>query len=292
VSAQILDIPQAEYHAIDAGSFHRLLDMDRSAAYAKWARENPKGRTPAMIRGEAFHALVLEPDAFDARFVLVGKCDAVLKSGDRKGMSCGLDGSYLVGGSWFCGKHKPDGAEKPSDVQALDGDTWKIVHDAAACVLADPVAKPILDACPKRERSVLWSIDGVPFKARPDAYGPRTLIDLKLIEKWHEDDFPRFLAESKVDRQLMLYRAALEDAKEIEPDPNVYVVAVAPDEPHEVRVYEVDDAMMAEAWEALTAPIARYVDAVRTGVWSSGPGWVIPATRAKWDKASAEDMAL
>lgn len=285
-------IPQSEYRAIDAGSFHRLLDCERSMAYAKHRMTAQDERTPAMVRGEAFHALVLEPDTFASRFVLMGKCDAVLKSGDRKGTACGLDGSRFDGTNWFCGKHAPDGVEKPTDVTALDGDTWKVVHAAAANVLADPVALPILNACPKREKSILWTIDGVPFKARPDAYGPRTLLDLKMVELWHEDDMPRFIAQSKVDRQLVLYLNAALQAGEIEPEPNVYVVAVAPDEPHEVRVYEVDDAMLAEAYEALSGPIARYVEAVKTGAWSSGPGYVLPAQRARWDKANAEDLAL
>lgn len=260
-----MTIPMSEYRDIVACSFHALLDSMRSPAYAKWHRENPDESTPAMLKGEAFHALVLDgEDAFNARFCLKD----------------------------FDGRTK-EGKARAAEVEAkglavLPVDSWDAVKKAALALSLDEVAKPILDACPSREKSVTWMDGDVPMKGRIDAFGPRTIVDVKFTEFWHEDDFPRFIKNSRVDWQLALYYSA----GVTEPEPNVYAVAVSPTPPHEVRVYEFDDAMLADAYEAMRGPLARYGECLRTNVWPAGPSHALQATRARWDVADPLDIAL
>lgn len=291
MSASIQSISFEEYAKAEGGSFHQLLDSCRSPAHAKARRSLSEAPTPEMIRGQAIHCLTWEPDAFASRFVLAS-CVASLKSGPRKGEPCQATASSCGDdGRWYCGTHAPENPVS-SSVVPLKVDVWDLVHRAADSVRLDPVAKPIIDSCPNREQSIFFTLSGIKWKARPDCFGKHTIADLKCIADWHEDDFPRFIANQKPDWQLAIYESACRQAGVIEELPDRFIIAVAPDGEHEVRVYEFDDAMQAEAWEAMQSPLARYRACVERGEWPSGPGCVLQAVRAKWDKTDVLDVAL
>lgn len=57
-------LPNEEYHALDAISKSDLDKINRSPAHYKYAKENPTPPTPAMERGTAVHMAVLEPELF------------------------------------------------------------------------------------------------------------------------------------------------------------------------------------------------------------------------------------
>lgn len=251
---------RAEYDEILACSFSGLRDLSRSPAYAKWRREHPdKDESPAMLRGKAFHCAVLEPDAFDKRYVL--------KDWD---------------GRTNAGKARKAEVEA-AGLKGLDVETWDAVKRSADAVLLDPAAKPLIDAATVRETPVLWSSNGVAFKGIPDARGPRVVIDLKSTMNASPSRFPRFIADSRVDAQLALYAWGASHPEPTD-DLEKFAVCVTDDAPHEVYVYEFDDAMIADAWEWLTPLIAKWKECVSTGAWPAGPGVVLPARRAPWDR--------
>lgn len=106
-------IPATAYHAHEALSNSRITDMMRSPAHCRWAMDNPDDDTPATIFGSALHAMVLQPEIFDAEFVVAGQC--VAKKGD--GARCGNAGKYLIAGEWRCGVHKPKFAKAIEQVR-------------------------------------------------------------------------------------------------------------------------------------------------------------------------------
>jgi len=65
---ELRSISFADYCAIDAVHKSTLTETEQSMAHYKWACENPKLPTPAMVIGSAFHTLVLEPALFSSQY--------------------------------------------------------------------------------------------------------------------------------------------------------------------------------------------------------------------------------
>lgn len=267
-------MPEAEYHAIRRASPSRLCDLERSPAYAQWRATNPSDdSTPDRLRGQALHCLLFEPDAFASRYALKDY-DARTKDG----------------------KARKEQVERLG-LKVLDVDTWDAAHRSADAVRLHPLAKRILDAAPNREVSVLSTLSGVKCKGRIDAYGDGILLDLKSTKDALEATFPRFVAQGRVDRQLAIYSALLQAHGMFrEGFPETYAVTVMPDQPHEVRVYEFDDATLCDAWESADNLIRQYKACEESGAWVAGGDQPIAFQRAPWDRlgkpVAIEDMIL
>ncbi len=252
--------PDVAYRDVLACSFSGLRDLSRSPAYAKWRREHPDKPTPAMIRGSAFHCAVLEPAAFDARYCL--------KDFDARTVA---------------------GKARKAEVEAgglvpLDVETWDAVKRSADAVLLDPAARPLIDAATVREKPVLARLCDTDCKGVPDARGADIIIDLKSTVKASEASFPKFIADSRVDAQLAFYEALCRKSGGGEQEYGRFVIAVTDTPPHEVLVYSFDDEMIATAWEWLDPLVEKWKACIARGAWPAGPGVVLAARRAPWDR--------
>ncbi len=264
--------PNAEkYHALDRCSHSRLSDLRRSAAYMKHRIDNPDhDDTDDTLRGSALHCLLLEPDAFASRYALKD----------------------------YDGRTK-EGKARKAEIEAaglspLPVEVWDAAHHSADAIRLDATAKGVLDACQSREKSVLWTEGGVDMKGRPDAFGDEAILDVKSTREASEADFPRFLLNRGVDRQLAMYRGGLES---VEPSGRKvrrpYVIACMPDAPHEVFVYRLPESMMEEADATNAVLVARYYACVKSGKYPGGPGMEIVAKRPRWaDAVANEDVSL
>lgn len=70
ISNSILKIPVSEYREIEAVNFSSLKYMGESPMSYDWHKKHPISETSAMAFGTAFHASVLEPEAFAAEYVV------------------------------------------------------------------------------------------------------------------------------------------------------------------------------------------------------------------------------
>ncbi len=266
----IVDLPFIEYSAIEAASFSSLCDLEDAPAIAKWKREHPDDTdSDARLRGTALHCLLNEPDAFAARFCLKD----------------------------FDGRTK-DGKARKAEIEAkgikpLPVDVWDAAHKSADAIRLHPIAAPVLNAAPRREKSVLWTIDGIVCKGRPDGYGESGMIfDLKSTKDAMPTRFPRFATDSRCDRQLAWYSRGLAEAGAFGASgdvwPEAWIIAVTDTEPHIVACYELTEADLCRAWDEVW-PLARRWDAcAKSGAWPTGTESALPFQRAKWDAANRE----
>lgn len=74
-------LSRAEYEAIDAVNVSSLVHFERSAGHAREQMTHPKTPTPAMDFGTAFHMAVLEPERFEASYVVPIKVDRRTNAG-------------------------------------------------------------------------------------------------------------------------------------------------------------------------------------------------------------------
>ncbi len=103
-------IPFADYAKIPAMNCSTLRWGEASMRHLKAAMDGHLKRDDsADLRfGRAFHIRVLEPERYAESVIVRGPCEAILKSGPRKGGACGSGGAGMIGGAWYCGTHGGD----------------------------------------------------------------------------------------------------------------------------------------------------------------------------------------
>jgi hypothetical protein len=158
----------------------------------KHMRQSVEDGTDSTSRkfGRAAHCRFLEPQAFKDRILIAGPCSKPLASGKRKGEPCGLSSTYRGDdGAWYCGKHRPDGAEEPADyISQAEADA---LEEMVSAVFAHPSVS-LMRQHGGTEVSLVWDREGVPCKARldkliVDASCPDTIIDLKKVAAYAID---------------------------------------------------------------------------------------------------------
>jgi hypothetical protein len=130
----------------DWETYHALNVADPKPCWAK-----PIEETPAMKRGTAFHALLLE----NIEPVVAMPCEARLARGKREGELCGNASSHRMEDAWFCGIHAkgPKFIEIDSVFSREDRDAMLYARDR---VLADPEIAPYLETRGRAEVSIFW----------------------------------------------------------------------------------------------------------------------------------------
>jgi hypothetical protein len=202
----------ASWKAMNSTALKHLIDLS-----PKHARHAMTNRTDSRDRrfGRAEHALLLEgPEAFARRFLVACGCQAVLKSGARKGEPCGLTGAVYDGSAWYCGKHAPEGATEPEDY--VTAEQYERMQRAIEAVYAHPAVK-LIRQHGGTEVSVVWERDGLPCKARLDklildAKCPDTILDVKKCQAFGiaRHDLEASIVRYGWDVQARFYRDGVE----------------------------------------------------------------------------------
>lgn len=272
------DLPATDYHLLDALGSSTLADMRRSMAYARSRMQAMDESTAAQKSGSLVHALVLEPDTVASRFCAAGTCEALLKSGPRKGHPCGLSGSwYEVEDNHaraYCGKHVPDGAV-PDDRTVLKASEWDDAAAIAQAVLHDAAAADLLSADgAQTEVTLVWEDEatGILCKARPDvlAGSLTSIADLKRNRNAHPDRWPGECWRRGYYIQAAHYLAGARSLGI--PVERWFWILVEPEAPHELWVPECDEETVLAGQRERSDLLGRWQACVETGWFPGYPG--------------------
>lgn len=286
------------YLGLDAYSNSRGADLLRSPAYCHLRAEaKDDDRTPAKDFGGLAHCALLEPLVLDDRYVVGGPCEAVIESkkSERCGQPCGAPGKNHEAGKWLCDKHGDCGPGVDRILVAQDD------HARCAAIVEaverHPKAARLLAATKgNREVSVVWTDPTTRLlcKGRPDGIatvgGKNVLLDVKVTKDAHEDDFPRAIFSLGVHRQAELYGTGLA-AHGFRVDDYV-IVAVMPDEPHEVYLYRLTDETLQYAAQENERLMGRYAECLAAGQWPAVTNKVIPVGLPAWAKHRLNEEAF
>lgn len=143
-----------------------ISDLDlinRSPAYYRYVKENPKEQTLAMLLGSVFHKLVLEPETFTAEYAVCPAVDRRTKAGKE---------AYQA----FVNSLN-------DDVEVITDDAYKTAQSMAAAVKSHPIANKLLQGG-QAESAWFWEENGVKCKCRPDYLRAdiKCVIDLKTTQ--------------------------------------------------------------------------------------------------------------
>ena len=281
-------VPAEEYHAWEAASNSALTLLARTPAHCRSALDKPKPPTPAMIRGDALHLAMLEPDRFADRYVVPDACAELVKSGIRAGEPCGNPGRVWRNGVWRCGQHDRGETEDARTVLSA-ADYADCLNMQAALRRKESVAD-LLDAAEDFELSIVfdWPGTDIRCKARPDivALSAGVLGDLKKTTDAGEEAFGRAIQTYGYHRQAPFYRTAFA-AHGFEITNSVFV-AVEEDAPYGVQAYRLKERAIAEGRSQLARLLVRWRECTETGIWPDYPDRIVDIDIPAWGYAPAE----
>lgn len=236
-----------DYKAISAVNWSTLKHAGKSPAHYRAALERDFVPSPAMEIGTAVHAAVLEPEEFEARYVV-------------------WDGGARRGKAWDAFR------DANADRRILKADEHQRVLVIAETVHSNRVAAPYLTGGGEFEASFVWTDEetGLRCKGRADriaynAGGLRVLVDLKTTNDGDPRKFAATAARLGYHGQLAFYSDGL--ASRGQPVDKVVMIVVETSAPFDVTVYEVDDETL-YAGECLYRELLAKVAGCRsTGKW-------------------------
>lgn len=267
MTAQILQISAAEYHAVKAVSntgITKLID-DAPAHFHYWLN-NPDPQTEAMLIGSAFHCLCLEPDTFQSRYHLMKNSRATKAGKDEAAEVLNAGLAILT-------------AAQHEQVTAL-----------ARAAHADPrLARLLASPTARKEVSIFWTEEAggvtIPAKARldylDDVKGFGLLVmDLKSSKTAHPQKLRRVIYERGYHRQAWWYQRALRQAG-LEPQKFLLaVVEKAP--PYIVTLATVDAEAVEQGGEECIKALAIYAECSQAGLWPGYTDQIIDIGLEPW----------
>ena len=236
----------ADYKAIPAWNPSLVLTGRTSMLDLNYRRHHTKPVTAAMRFGSAVHCAVLEPDEFAKRYCIW--------SDARRGKA-----------------YKSFKSEAESIGQEIltesEYDTCLAARDSAR---VHPVAGPLLTAGDPEdaEVSLVWECNqtGLLCKGRADLILP-PIVDLKTTRSKVADDRGLTRIASNFGYHIAL--AAYQDGISTLTGETVSakLIFVEQQPPHDVRVMNVPDTVMAQGWDEWQHLLGQIAGCERTGIW-------------------------
>jgi exodeoxyribonuclease VIII len=256
-----------------------LKHAARSPAHFKHALDHPAEPSDAMTLGSVVHSLILEPDKFGDRFVVMPDFKADIRRDD--------------GGEYANVRATKQHKTLVADFEAANQGRTIVDHDvmATARSIADAVyahalaAEALADT--RREVSVIWddAQSGFRCKSRLDAVAGDRIVDFKTTRD--AAAFEREIHTYQYHVQLAFYQAAIAATTDGELLP-VVIIAAETSPPYGVRVARLDDDALDVGRDQYRSYLLAVADSLRTGVWPnySDPDlWRLP----RWARRPADD---
>lgn len=259
----ILDLPNADYHALPSVSKSGLDLIARAPAYYRWRRDNPQEPTEAMRLGTLTHTAVLEPDRFADEIVKAEKFDRRTTVGK-------------LGAAEFEAQHAGKEVIEPEEFDQL-----MRIRDA---VFAHPAARKALSDIAHVEASMFWTDPetGLDCRCRPDAFRTNDIIvDLKTTKDASPEGFAKSIANYRYHVQAPFYMDGFKAATGREAKGFVFI-AVETEPPHLVAVYvlnEIDQIRGRATYQRDLSTLRRCID---LDEWPGYPDAVQEIRLPKW----------
>lgn len=252
----IRSLSNEDYHACQyAISNSGLGDILRSPMHY-WAKHLNPARPPERVRGGQLegslaHCTILEPEAFDDR--------------------------YMVGPDVRRGTKAWDAAEAQAAGRVLiKPDQYDVAMRQAEAVRNHPELREYL-AAGEAEVSAFWEDPetGVLCRCRPDWVNGPIVLDVKTYSDADPDEFARQVARKGYYRQDAFYTDGYGIAAGTEVERFLFV-AVESDYPYAVSVTELDDEARMIGRLEYRRGVDRYAECVESGEWPGYGSEIIP----------------
>ena len=237
---------EKEYRQHPAISRSELWRIRESPQKFKYFREHPPEPTPALLFGQVFHKMLLEPDTFGEEFVVAPEVNRRTKEGKQK---------------WdeFLSEN-----EKKTIVASEMFSRAKEMCDA---VKREPLAVKLLNG--SKEVPFFWTdeMTGEDCTCRVDVlnteYRQPIVVDVKSTADASTESFIRSAINYGYDFQAAMYSEGVE--KNIGKKPLFVFIAVEKEPPFSVNILQADELMLRRGYDLFREYIGIYHDCKATG---------------------------
>lgn len=264
-------------------------------------REAVDDSTDAKNLGSLTHTKVFEPEVFDSRYVVLGRCEGRKKDETR----CQYQGSVYRDGQSFCGTHDPHGKDVPmsSDIELVTEKQRDEAIGMDEALKAHPTAAEILAAEGPREVTGIWTDPGTGLRCRirpdlliydpaatPDRYFYST-VNLKTTSKGvgPGGGFVRDFERKGHYFKAAFYRMGLRELWDIEPQNFLYPV-VESKPPHQVIVYRLNEDALDIGENEVREALNTLARCVESGDWPGYGPAIYDLTLPDWRLKMAHDI--
>lgn len=243
----VYQITNEQYHAAKGISRSQLMLLDKSP-YHFWYEvlsglADKRESTPAMKIGSAFHTLLLEPHLFFDEFCLRPELEEMPPAVLKKDVGAEQYEQIKSARKAVADSNKiimDDFEEQRANKILLADDQHEKVMLMVEQVSKHEIVKTLLDKA-KFEQSIFWTDTdtGIQFKARPDIWSQKMVVDLKTTN----DATPWKLQRSALEYGYYLQAGmAYEACKQLGTPFEMFVIlAVEKEKPHVPAVFMMDD---------------------------------------------------
>lgn len=211
-----------EYRAHPAVSRSELWLLHDSPQKFRYNKDNPSEPAPALLFGQVFHKIALEPETFKDEFAIAPVVDRRSAAGKQK---------------W------EEFLEHSEGKQVISPDIYEQATEMCAALLSVPLAVKLLDGA--KETSYFWTdaITGEDCKCRTDClnmkYSDPIIVDLKSANDASTEAFTKDAVKYGYDLQAAMYSAGVE--ANIGRKPLFVFIVVEKKPPYAVNILQADE---------------------------------------------------
>ena len=239
---------EKEYRQHPAISRSELWHIRESPQKFKYYKENPPEPTPALLFGQVFHKILLEPDTFNYEFVVAPDANRRTKEGKQM---------------WedFVSEHE--------NQTIITTEMCTHAKEMCEAVKREPLAVKLLNGA--AEVPFFWAdeMTGEACKCRIDVlnteYSQPIIVDVKTTADASTDSFIRSAINYGYDFQSAMYSDGVE--KNIGKKPLFVFVAVEKEPPYAVNILQADELMLRRGYDLFREYIGIYHDCKASGNW-------------------------
>ena len=240
---------EKEYREHPAISRSELWKISESPEKFRYYKDNPQPPTPALLFGQVFHKLALQPEDFNREFVVVPKINQRTKTGKEEyaAFEAAAGGRTLV----------------PLDV-------YEKAQAMCESLRRAPFVDQLLSG--ECEKEFFWTdeMTGEECKCRVDCITPLDdnrvmVVDLKSASDASNDKFMRDSINFGYDFQTAMYSdgVAKNTGKEV-----VFVfIVVEKEPPYSVNIFQADELFARRGYDIFRELIGVYHECKTSGEW-------------------------
>lgn len=268
------DISNEDYHNGEGVSKSNLDDIAKCPAIYQWKKKAPEceEKKQALNMGTALHCLLLEPQYFDERFLVIPKFDLRTKKGKEER------------DQFINEYYSPDKIMITEDEERK----LRLMQESA---FAHPDAKRLLDAQGFCEASIYWTDfeTDILCRIRPDKItiinGKPIIVDIKKTS--NINDFGKSLDEYRYHVQAAMYIDGYTEIFNI--DPVFLFIAVSEvieAGRYPVRVFQLDDHDLNIGYKLYRENLLTYANCVQSNRWDG----IETIQRPQWIRRNESDQ--
>lgn len=239
---------EKEYRDHPAISRSELWHIHESPQKLAYYMAHPEEPTPALLFGQVFHKLALEPETFSREYAVAPKCDRRTKEGKA---------------IWA------EFQQTAMGKTAVPMEMYEQASEMCKSLAAVPFAVKLLAG--RREVPFFWRDDltGEECKCRVDClnenFSQPIIVDLKSTTDASTEEFTKSAIKYGYDFQSAMYSEGVE--ANIMQNPLFVFIAVEKEPPYAVNILQADELLIRRGYGLYRSFLDTYHDCKVTGNW-------------------------